>query len=114
MITKGVITKKSSRGDAANNDAVKKATKKMKKALDEAIRAHEDGDEEETECLLKDIKEDAEFDFKNEELDQLIYTFVESDCSDSDVVKFLVKQGLEIDDLIDCDFSATPLVMAVS
>ncbi|CBJ27478.1 conserved unknown protein [Ectocarpus siliculosus] len=111
-VTKGEGTSIGAASGQANEAAVKKATKKMKKALDKAIRAHDDGDFISSIDLLEEVKEDAEFDFEEEELEELIWTFVERNCSDSDVVKFLVEQGLELER--DSCNDDTPLVWAVS
>ena len=111
----GTITKgkgKSTGGTAAakkeaTKKEVRRATEKMKKDLLEAIRTHEDG------YLVRVVenfcKENTDFEFEEEELHELIYIFIESDCEDVMVVKFLVNEGLE-----SCEFGyETPLVSAI-
>lgn len=91
--------------DAAKNARKRaKVVKGMKKDLREGIKFGG------ASCLLEDW-EDFEEEFDDEELEQFIWDFVESDCDEEDVVKFLVEQGLDLDNE-SCDDS-TPLARAI-
>lgn len=98
--SKGTITKgkRKSTGGAASG-AVKEATKKMKQVLCKEIRAEYNSgcDDFMHELLVKQGAEDAEFDFEQEELEELLWAFVKNGCCDDEVVKFLLEQGLELD-----------------
>lgn len=98
--SKGTITKGKGKGKSSGG-----ATKKIKEALDKEIRAEcNSGGELDFfmhECLAKD----TEFDFEQEELQELLWTFVKNGCCDDQVVRFLLEQGLELLD----DGDETPL-----
>lgn len=99
---KGPITKKSTGGAAVKKAA--KAAKKMKEELNEAIGKDD--------IVVSELLEGMEgVEFERGELEELIWTFVSSDCSQEEVVMFLVENGLEIHDL-SCD-GESALVWAV-
>lgn len=98
----------SSGGAAAAKKATKKAKKMkkmMKEELDEAIEYHNCFDPE----LLEDMK-DVEFD--DNELEELLSTFVSNDCPREEVLKFLVGKGLDID-YTECFNGDSPFGWAV-
>lgn len=92
---------------SADNDARKrvKVVKEMKKDFREGIQFGR------ASCLLGEWEDFEDVEFDGEELEQLIWDFVENDCDEDDVVKFLIEKGLDLGD-VSCD-DETPLVRAV-